>query len=291
MTRRSMIVIATLSLVACSAAAQDREARARERFAAGVEAARDARWEEAVAAFTDSRDAYVRPATLYNLAVALRELDRFGAAYEAVRAYLARAAPDDASFGPAAQLCAELERVIARVRLSIWPPDARIDGASVTIDGEGGERELAMDPGAHTLSFSAAGHRASTLAVRVRAGELHERRVELAVLRRTARAPRSARDATPWILVGIGSAVAIGGAIAIGVGAADVAAVDASPEGTAWRDVAFVADRGLALEIAGASGVAVGLIVAGAALVWGLARDGAVELAIGATTIDVRGAW
>ena len=63
-----------------------------------------------------------------------------------------------------------------------------------------------------------------------------------------ASAADAASDPGPWVLVGGGAALAIAGAVLLGVGAADVASVQGSPDGTPWRDVAGAAERGTLFE-------------------------------------------
>lgn len=110
--------------------------------------------------------------------------------------------------------------------------------------------------------------------------DIVERRVaELHVLRRAATEPEpepvpeptppsAAVDPAPWILVGVGGAIAIGGAILIGVAAADVASVDGAPRGASWEAVRGAYERSEPLSIAGGVALGVGLAMAVGGIVW-----------------------
>ncbi|MGE0784353.1 MAG: hypothetical protein AB7S26_01595 [Sandaracinaceae bacterium] len=68
------------------------------------------------------------------------------------------------------------------------------------------------------------------------------------------------------VLIALGGAIAVGGGVMLGVGQADVAAIEGSERGTYWPDVADAADRALILSDVGIAALAVG----GAALIGGV---------------------
>ncbi|MEM8608893.1 MAG: tetratricopeptide repeat protein [Myxococcota bacterium] len=96
----------------------------------------------------------------------------------------------------------------------------------------------------------------------------------------------------PWIMIATGSAVAVTGAVFLGLGQRDQNSVSSAPEGSTFNDFEEVADRGprrtktgIALLSVGAAGVLGGVI-------WQLTggREEAIpEVSVGPTGISVRG--
>lgn len=87
----------------------------------------------------------------------------------------------------------------------------------------------------------------------------------------------TARDEDPttgWVLVGVGGALTIAGAILTGVGLADRAAVESPAPGAAWIDIMEAYDRGPILEAVGFSTLAVGVVGLTVGLILALTAPG-----------------
>lgn len=83
----------------------------------------------------------------------------------------------------------------------------------------------------------------------------------------------------PWIVAGIGGAIAVTGGILMGVGAADAASVTGAAPGTMWSDIEGAAGRANAEWGAGIVLLGVGVAALGAGIVWGVAGGGGGESA------------
>jgi hypothetical protein len=70
------------------------------------------------------------------------------------------------------------------------------------------------------------------------------------------------------VLVAGGGAVAVAGAVMLGLALADVAAVEDPAPGTRWADVEGAYDRSPVLSGVGIGALAAGLVAAGAGVVW-----------------------
>lgn len=87
----------------------------------------------------------------------------------------------------------------------------------------------------------------------------------------TPSAPQEdAVDPAPWITLGVGGALAIVGAILLGVGYADAATFQSAAPGSMWSSVASAHDQAPVLEGTGFALLGVGVAAAAAALIWGL---------------------
>lgn len=90
----------------------------------------------------------------------------------------------------------------------------------------------------------------------------------------TARTPppahEDAPDLAPWITIGAGGALAIVGAILLGVGYADAATFQAAAPGSMWSSVASAHDDAPILEGTGFALLGVGVAAAVAGLIWQL---------------------
>ncbi len=107
-----------------------------------------------------------------------------------------------------------------------------------------------------------------------------ERRIEAARARIEARrvessTPTSSPSVAPWVLAGIGGAVAVAGVVLWALGARRVADVEASEPGTReWIDVRDDAESGRTLSIVGTSLLGVGVGIGAVGVGWGLAAGG-----------------
>ncbi len=173
------VVLASASLLsAASADAQDMN-RARTLFEEGVEAAQAERFEQAVQLFRDSLAIVERPSTLFNLALALESLGRFGESARVLDQYTRSAGARDASRRDAEALRTRLAARVAIVTVRVTPPNAVLELDGEPVPGDGAVRELSVDPGAHTLSATAPGHRAETAPINVQAGGRAEQTLTL----------------------------------------------------------------------------------------------------------------
>lgn len=107
-------------------------------------------------------------------------------------------------------------------------------------------------------------------------------------------AESSGSDPAPWIVLGVGGAVAIVGAILLGVGYADIATVDGA-RNVPFSSVSDAYDAAPVLTGAGWGALGVGVALAGVGLVWGLSSGGSssehARLRLGPTGISVSGSF
>ena len=183
--RRCAAVLALAGLLAAPIAhAEDDKAAARTRYLEGVAFVQKAQWSDALAAFEASAKLYPNPSTTLNMGACERALGR----YVRARATLSRALTESASAGnslpessvtEAKGFIAEIDRLLARVSVTVDPPEAAIavDGrplapheakgkpvlaAGVLPPGPGTPPpaksfDLILDPGAHVITLSRKG--------------------------------------------------------------------------------------------------------------------------------------
>ncbi|AKF09627.1 tetratricopeptide repeat protein [Sandaracinus amylolyticus] len=106
--------------------------------------------------------------------------------------------------------------------------------------------------------------------------------------------PSSGPGVGPWIVVGGGAAVMVAGAILLGVGLADRAAVEDPADGARWADAEAAYERGPAILTSGIVLLPVGAAIVGAGLAWAFipVESGGVErisLRVGPGSIAVAG--
>jgi tetratricopeptide (TPR) repeat protein len=101
-------------------------------------------------------------------------------------------------------------------------------------------------------------------------------------------------DPAPWIVLGVGGAVAVAGAILLGVGYANVATVEGAMN-VPFSSVRGAYDSAPALTGAGWAALGLGVALAGVGLVWGLSSGGGgnehAHLRMGPTGISVSGSF
>lgn len=265
---RSLAFVLVL-VIAAPADAQDAR-RARALFEQGVAAASAERWEEAIDRFRRSFELVERPATAFNLAVALDRIGDAPGANAALDDYFRVAPADDPRRADANALRQDLAaRAPVELTLSVQPPDAIVEIDGQARDETGAERTYALAPGTHTLTVRAEGYATEMLQVEAIAGTPLVRAVDLSVPVGAAAQPPSApgADPSPWILVGSSAAVLVAGAILLAVGRLDADSVENAPMGSSWADVAEAAERspilsgtGIALMALGAVGTALGIV-------------------------------
>jgi hypothetical protein len=257
-------------------------------FEQGVAAMQAEHPQEAVDLFRRSFAIVERPATAYNLAVALERTGRVRDAVAALEEYFRVAPEDDGRRSDAAAMRTDLTARIVDVTLRVEPEDATVE-----IDGEareetGAERNYVLDPGSHTLVISADGFVTETLLVAASGAQ----EVSLArpvLSREEARAASGADDPMPWIVVGASAGVAVVGAILLAVGRVDAATVENAEMGSPWADVAEAAERSPILSGTGIALMGVGVAGAALGIVWATTRGGESSVAIGPGTLHLRG--
>lgn len=169
-----MSALSRALVAAALAAALLGPAPARAQSAADVAAARDlfkeasrlgneGKWEEARDRYERSLQLKRAAITLYSLGVAQHRTGRLVEALESLRAFLAEPSTPgtEAWIAPARELVAELEKRVASIELAVLPP--ALPGLSVKVDGQeipaaALDRRRLLDPGAHQITASAAGH-------------------------------------------------------------------------------------------------------------------------------------
>lgn len=93
-----------------------------------------------------------------------------------------------------------------------------------------------------------------------------------------------------WVLAGVGGVLIVGGAIALFVGLADVAAIEDAAVGSRWADDQARYDRGPVLQWLGGVGLGVGAALAVTGIVLAVsAGSSETELAVGPGGVTLRG--
>lgn len=160
-------------------------AQAEQHFRRGVALIDQERWEEGLEAFDQSYRLYPTQAALFNRAMCLRLLRRYGEAMDALVEYRARYA-SQVSAARMAEVDAELrtlESLIGQMTVTLTGPDA----ADIFIDGQRAgtaptERPVVVAPGRHTVELRAAGFRPFSQTVTVSSGESTTLRATLSPL-------------------------------------------------------------------------------------------------------------
>jgi tetratricopeptide (TPR) repeat protein len=249
-------------------ASQDAEARML--FQAGELAFADGRFESALESFRRSYELSHRPELLYNIGTAADRLRRDAEAITAFEQFLA-ARPETPNRHEIEGRLAVLRRATAASSAgSTTTTTTATDTASQTVTGI-----------TETTPTSTASSRATVSTTS-------------ATTSSTASTSDGGPGVVPWIVVGIGGAAAITGAILIGLAAADVASVEGAAQGTAWADVSGAYDRSEPMSIAGGVLLGVGVAAAAAGVVWAVAggsSGSSTEVAVGPGSVAVRGSF
>ncbi len=279
--------------------ATETAASAREAFRRGTELARAAKWSDALAAFERSAELRPHAVTIYDIAFCERALGR----YTRARKLFAKALLDHRARGAveltenlataADDYLAELDRKLARLTITLWPPDAAIavDGAPLEVVASQGGRplliagtrptgapevvgastfELLLDPGVHEMVLLRAGYQGATIERTVAQGDRSE--LELRATLPASAKPETREQGTisgsrlpTYVALGVGGAgVAVGvvaGIIAVGKWqqldklCPDHRCDDGSPHSTlqAARTAADIATVGFVVGAAGAA--------------------------------------
>jgi hypothetical protein len=246
-------------------------------------------WPEAKLFFGDAHKLFPSARTLRGLGLVAYEQRDYVSASDLLEQSLAssvRALTKELRV-PVQQTLEQSRHFEARLEVSVEPRGAelRIDDEPVVRDATG---RLRVNPGAHDLVASLAGYRNETRHVSLDAGaEKHlvielravpvavngtvpvpppQPAVEPLIIPAPARAVASESSSGPWILIAASGAVAIGGAVLLGIGLSDVHKVEGSKAMTPWSSVESSYERSPALSGIGIAMLAVG----GAGLVLGL---------------------
>ena len=233
------------------------EAEARALYAAAQAAFHEGRFENSLQYFQRAYELTRRPALLYNLGVTYDRMRRDEEALAAFEQYL-REEPD-------AENVREVEGRVAVLRQAL----ARTTDTQAT--------------SAETTPVEAT-------------TRVEPTPVETAPIDRTppiVTAPSNDPGPGPWIVVGVGGAAVVAGAVLLAVAAADVAAVEGASPGTHWSEVRGAYDRSEAESIAGGVLLGVGAAAAIAGVVWAVAGSGGSEVEVAPTAggVVVRGTF
>lgn len=228
-------------------AAQGSDAEARAVFNAGEVAYSEGRYDAALEYFNRAYELSHRALLLYNIGSAAEHLRRDAEALAAFERYLAET-PEDAP-----------NRVAVAARIEFLRRAASTSATPTETDGsETGD--TTSDAAADTETDT--GDDASAAAPPADEG--------------AAASPPAdgGPGVAPWIVLGIGGAVAIAGAVLVGVGFGDAATVSGAADGTMWSTVSGAYDRAPMLEGVGFALLGVGVAAAVAGVIWGVAGSG-----------------
>jgi hypothetical protein len=267
------------------------------------------RWAEARTLFEHAHAVFPNARTLRGVGMAAFELRDYVAAVRALEAALASTARP-LTDEQRAQVSALLERARVFVgEFGIGPAPAGstliVDGVEVAPDGDlTSAARVALSVGAHELELRAPDGRTDRAQVTVHGGE--SAALELSIVdaasvdatriaERPDRAPvpvsSASTDPAPWVLVGVGGAVSVAGAILLGVGVSDGASVGSAAIGTEWADLEGAYGRAEPLAIGGGVALGVGLVCAGVGIAWAVSSPSSVEVSIGPGSASVRGTF
>jgi hypothetical protein len=253
--------------VAWAQADSSSDAEARRRFEEGRRLYEAGQFAEAAQAF---RRAYVlspRYQLLYNIGQAELRAGRDAQALEAFEGFLRQAPAGD----PSRSEVEERVRVLRALGVAPSEGTVRHVSPSPTRTSAEGARGAAAETDSQATS---PGHVES----RERGGSPGEPdAVDLAAPRREGEPGKGGGNPGPWIVVGVGGAFAVGGAVLMGLGLADASTVTGAAPGTMWSQISDAAGRanvewGMGLVLVGA-----GLAAVGGGVVWAVVGGGSGE--------------
>ena len=255
------IVVAWAAVTPAAARAQEspHDAEAHAYFEAGRLAFGDGRYDEALTAFRRAYELSQRGQLLYNIGQCYDRMRRDQEALAAFQQFLA-ADPDSTNAAEVRARVAFLERAVAdsTVATSTDP---------VPTDGAGTPPSVSPEPSAAEPS---------TIAPPSDAG------------------PRGDAGPAPWILLGTGGALAIGGAVLVGLGFSNVSTVENAPAGTPYASVRDADQQATPFIGAGFAGIGVGALLAVIGIVLATSSSGGSEHAtvyIGPGGLELRGTF
>jgi len=206
-----------------------------------------------------------------------------------------------------AVLLARAEGFVGKLALAVEPPDARVllDGVVVEVVPD---RPLMLNFGDHTLELSAPGYERETRKVALRGGDAQSMRVELTP-EGTGEGSGAASPvadggpgdegpgALPWVLVGAGGALMIGGGVLLAIAQSDIDEVENPAPDATWSEVQDAYDAAPVESGVGFALLGVGAVSATIGLVWALgggeddARAGRVRVTLGARRVAIGGSF
>lgn len=268
---RTLSLALSLALASTVAYAQEESADALITRALALRAAD--REEEAHPLLLRAFEMSGTPRARAQLALSHQALGHWREAYEGLQTALAADDPWIAGRRAA------LEEALATVRtqLAFLNVVGEPSGAEIRVGGEAVgalplEAPIALSPGAISFEVRAGGYASFTRELTLRAGETH--------LERVALLPGGGGGEAPWAIAGASGLVLIGGAILLGVGLADIEAIENSEVGTPWSDVREAADRAVILADVGIVALTVGVVGVGLGiLLWALDGGGSASAA------------
>ncbi len=159
----ALLLVAALVLgVTAPVRAQSRaqEAQARALFEEGRGHAEGERWVEALDAFRRSRAVAERPTTIFNIATTLIRLGRAQEALSTIADLERIADPRQHAriLADAAEIRRQAETSLRHVTLRLEPASATVEIDGQVLAGEGAERSVTLDPGAHSVVVTLDGY-------------------------------------------------------------------------------------------------------------------------------------
>ncbi|MCC6645586.1 MAG: hypothetical protein IT374_08455 [Polyangiaceae bacterium] len=228
------LLIAVASVSSALAADVPISPEAKQHFKSGIAFLEDpdgARYEEAYAAFKAAYAASPSPKILGNLGLCALKLEREGEAVDAYSRYLKEVA--DIPGPEREQITRDLQAMqtsLVRITIQVTPQTATVIDTRKPVKGAdvsniyavaGGTATIGVRPGRHLLTVRAAGMKDEVWEVDAAAGSKHERAFTLKppVVASAAAtgappppSPRRKVGAGPYVLMGIGGAMVLGGA-------------------------------------------------------------------------------
>jgi len=271
-------------------------------------------WEEARALFLEAHAMFPNARTLRGIGMSSYELRDYPESVRTLEEALTSSArpltPEQRA--QVTELRERAAAFVGRYEVPAAPASARLylDGEHVTVE-EGwpaSPGHVLLGIGEHQVAIRLDDGRSSTARVVVRGHTETALDIDLAPLTATTPAPPppttpadpppidttpppppSVRgpDLTPWIVMGVGVAVAIGGAIALALGENDIATVQNAARGTPWTALDATYQRAPIETGVGGSLLGVGLATAVVGLIWGIAQSGPTSARDEALRVDV----
>ncbi len=166
-------IIVSLAVIAPGVVRADEKDVAREKFKEGVALVERADYINALTRFEESYRLYPNGTSLINIAMCLKELDRYVKSITAFERFLDEYGPtaDPDRKEKAAAAIAEMEKLIGSLHITGAP-----DGAEIVVDGRSRgqmplEEPLALDPGEHMVELKRDGYDSLNTSVSIASGE------------------------------------------------------------------------------------------------------------------------
>lgn len=185
------------------------------------------------------------------------------------------------------RLLGQSKQFVSRAVIEVEPPTAEL-----TLDqkplARASDGSVLVDPGEHELTVKAEGYEAAHRSLTAEGGNPVSLRVELHALPgevaarpelttpdastraqlRASPAPVHEPSVLPWVVAGIGGAVAIAGGVFVGIAAADKARVESPKKNATWSDLEGDYNQAKTFFPLGFTLIGVGVAGAAAGLAW-----------------------